>query len=171
MGTNQTTNISKKLDIKEGNQTPTDYFESLPTFNKLCLAQSLLKEMYSLKGRFEENKTKMIGELDQNSFKYYKNKLNSKEIYDYFESNNLDERYNYKIINNSKIFNIYKHIYDFLFLLRNDNSLIIEIINKCEPKYYKDLSYFLVHFFYEDTTNYLFFQEELLLFIYLFLDN
>ena len=171
MGTNQTTNISKKLDIKEGNQTPTDYIESLPTFNKLCLAQSLLKEMYSLKGRFEENKTKMIGELDQNSFKYYKNKLNSKEIYDYFESNNLDERYNYKIINNSKIFNIYKHIYDFLFLLRNDNSLIIEIINKCEPKYYKDLSYFLVHFFYEDTTNYLFFQEELLLFIYLFLEN
>ena len=171
MGTNQTTNISKKLDIKEGNQTPTDYIESLPTFNKLCLAQSLLKEMYSLKGRFEENKTKMIGQLDQNSFKYYKNKLNSKEIYDYFESNNLDERYNYKIINNSKIFNIYKHIYDFLFLLRNDNSLIIEIINKCEPKYYKDLSYFLVHFFYEDTTNYLFFQEELLLFIYLFLEN
>ena len=171
MGTNQTTNITKKLDIKEGNQAAMEYIESLPTFNKLCLAQSLLKEMYSLKERFEENKSKMIGELEQNCYKYYKNKLYSKEIYDYFESNNLETRNNYKLVNNSKIFNKYKNIYDFLFFLRNNNSIILEIINKCEPYNYKNLSYFIVHFFYEDTTNCFFVQEELLLFIYLFLEN
>ena len=171
MGTNQTTNITKKLDIKEGNQAAMEYIESLPTFNKLCLAQSLLKEMYSLKERFEENKNKMIGELEQNCYKYYKNKLYSKEIYDYFESNNLETRNNYKLVNNSKIFNKYKNIYDFLFFLRNNNSIILEIINKCEPYNYKNLSYFIVHFFYEDTTNCFFVQEELLLFIYLFLEN
>ena len=171
MGTNQTTNITKKLDIKEGNQAAMEYIESLPTFSKLCLAQSLLKEMYSLKERFEENKNKMIGELEQNCYKYYKNKLYSKEIYDYFESNNLETRNNYKLVNNSKIFNKYKNIYDFLFFLRNNNSIILEIINKCEPYNYKNLSYFIVHFFYEDTTNCFFVQEELLLFIYLFLEN
>ena len=171
MGTNQTTNITKKLDIKEGSQTAMDYIESLPTFNKLCLAQSLLKEMYSLKERFEENKNKMIGELEQNCYKFYKNKLNSKEIYDYFEEKYLEERKNYKIINNSKIFNKYKNIHDFLFFLRNNNSFIIEIINKCEPENYKNLSYFIAHFFYEDTTNCNFFQEELLLFVYLYLEN
>ena len=171
MGTNQTTNITKKLDIKEGNQAAMEYIESLPTFNKLCLAQSLLKEMYSLKERFEENKSKMIGELEQNCYKYYKNKLYSKEIYDFFESNNLETRNNYKLLNNSKIFNKYKNIYDFLFFLRNNNSIVIEIINKCEPDNYKNLSYFIVHFFYEDTTNCFFVQEELLLFIYLFLEN
>ena len=170
MGTNQTTNLAKKLDITEGYQT-TNYIESLPTFNKLCLAQSLLKEMYSLKERFEDNKNKMVGELEQNCFKYYKNKLNSKEIYDYFESNNLEDRNNYKLINNPKLFSKYKNIYDLLFLFRNNNALIIELINKCEPKYYKNISYFLVHFFYEDTTNCSFFQEELLLLTYLFLEN
>ena len=170
MGTNQTTNLAKKLEISEGFQT-TNYLDSLPTFNKLCLAQSLLKEMYSLKERFEDNKNKMVGQLEQNCFKYYKNKLNSKEIYDYFESNNLEDRNNYKLINDPKMFNKYKNIYDLLFLIRNNNGIIIELINKCEPKYYQNLSYFLVHFFYEDTTNCSFFQEELLQLIYLFLEN
>ena len=34
MGTNQTTNLAKKLDITEGYQTK-NYIESLPTFKKL----------------------------------------------------------------------------------------------------------------------------------------
>ena len=170
MGAHQTTNLAKKLERTEGCQS-TSYIDSLPTFNKLCLAQSLLKEMYSLKERFEDNKNKMIGQLEQNCFKYYKNKLNSKEIYDYFESKDLEYRNNYKLINNTKAINKYKNIYDLLFLIRNNNSLIIELINKCEPNNYQELSYFLVHFFYEDTTNCSFFQEELLLLIYLFLEN
>ena len=157
MGTNQTTNISKKLDLKDGSADQSintnDYIDSLTTFNKLCLAQNLLKEMYSLKERFEENKEKMIGQIEQNCYKYYKNKLNSKEIYDYFESNKIEERSIYKLTNNSKFIyenKIYRNFYDFLFILRNNNSLILEIINNCDPKYYKDLSYFIVHFFYKD---------------------
>ena len=178
MGTNQTTNISKKLDIKDGNGEQSintnDYIDSLTTFNKLCLAQNLLKEMYSLKERFEENKEKMIGQIEQNCYKYYKNKLNSKEIYDYFESNKIEERRIYKLTNNSKFIyenKIYRNFYDFLFILRNNNSLILEIINNCDPKYYKDLSYFIVHFFYKDICDCSFYQEELLLIIYLTIEN
>ena len=169
MGANQATNFSKKLET--GNQTTDNYIDSLSTFNKIIMAQSLLKEMYSLKERFEENKDKMVEKIVQNSYKYYKNKLNLKEIYDYFESNNLEVRNNYKLINNSKIFDKNKKLHDFLFFLRNNNSFLIQIINKCEPKHYKDLSYFIVHFLYEDTTNCSFFQEELLLIIYLYLEN
>ena len=178
MGTNQATNISKKLDRKDNNGEQeinnNDYFDSLTTFNKLCLAQNLLKEMYSLKERFEENKDKMISRIEQNCYKYYKNKLNSKEIYDYFESKNLEERINYKLTNNSKFIyenKIYRYFYDFLFVLKNNNSLILQIINKCSQKYYKDLSYFIVHFLYKDTCNCSFYQEELLLIIYLCIEN
>ena len=178
MGTNQATNISKKLDRKDNNGEQeinnNDYFDSLTTFNKLCLAQNLLKEMYSLKERFEENKDKMIARIEQNCYKYYKNKLNSKEIYDYFESQNLEERINYKLTNNSKFIyenKIYRYFYDFLFVIKNNNSLILQIINKCSQNYYKDLSYFIVHFLYKDTCNCSFYQEELLLIIYLCIEN
>ena len=177
MGT-QSAGISKmKSEIKNANQsTDTIHFE-LSTFNKLCVAQNLLKEMYSLKERFEENKNKMIGEIEQNCFKYYKNKLHSKEIYDFFESNDLEENINYKLINNSKNIsekekdNINTYIYEFLFIIRNNNSLILELIENCDPKYYKDLSNFLSQFFLEDTSNCSFFQEELLLIIYLFFEK
>ena len=143
MGTNQTTNISKKLDLKDGTGEQSintnDYIDSLTTFNKLCLAQNLLKEMYSLKERFEENKEKMIGQIEQNCYKYYKNKLNSKEIYDYFESNKIEERSIYKLTNNSKFIyenKIYRNFYDFLFILRYNNYLILEIIYIFDHKYY-----------------------------------
>ena len=175
MGTNQTTNIAKKIELKEGSQSSNynNYINSIPTFNKLCLAQNLLKEMYALKERFEENKEKMIGKITQNCYKFYKNKLYSKEVYDYFDSNNLEERNNYKLLTNPKFLqeNKYKSIYDFLFILRNNNLLIMKIIDKCEPEYYKDLSYFIIHFFFEDTTNCSFFQEELLLILYLLIEN
>ena len=175
MGT-QSAGISKmKSEIKNANQsTDTIHFE-LSTFNKLCVAQNLLKEMYSLKERFEENKNKMIGEIEQNCFKYYKNKLHSKEIYDFFESNDLEDHIDYKLINNSKNIsekgNINNYIYEFLFIIRNNNSLILELIENCDPKYYKDLSNFLSQFFLEDTSNCSFFQEELLLIIYLFFEK
>ena len=175
MGTNQTTNIAKKIELKEGSQSSDyyNYINSIPTFNKLCLAQNLLKEMYSLKERFEENKEKMIGKISLNCYKFYKNKLYSKEVYDYFDSNNLEERNNYKLLVNPKFLQEkkYKCIYDFLFILRNNNMLTMKIINKCNPEYYKDLSYFIIHFFYEDTTNCSFFREEQLLFIYLLLED
>ncbi len=158
MGT-ESTHISKRnSEIKFANLLSDNNSVGLEiTFNKLCIAQNLLKEMYSLKERFEENKNKMIGEIEKNCFKYFKNKLHSKEIYDYFESNNLEEHIDYKLINNNDNNNLDKNninsnsdIYNFLFILRNNNKLILDIIDKCDKKYYKDLSHFLTHFFFED---------------------
>ena len=179
MGT-ESTHISKRnSEIKFANLLSDNNSVGLEiTFNKLCIAQNLLKEMYSLKERFEENKNKMIGEIEKNCFKYFKNKLHSKEIYDYFESNNFEEHIDYKLINNNDNNNLDKNninsnsdIYNFLFILRNNNKLILDIIDKCDKKYYKDLSHFLTHFFFEDISNCSFFQEELILIIYLLLEK
>ena len=179
MGT-QSNYISKRSSgiIKFSNlTTDTNDLELDITFNKICIAQNLLKEMYSLKERFEENQNKMIGQIEQNCIKFFKNKLHSKEIYDYFESNNLEKRIEYKLItcnsknNLDKNNNINEDIYNFLFILRNNNSLILDLIDKCDEKYYKDLSHFLTHYFFEDISNCSFFQDELLLIIYLFLEK
>ena len=37
--------------------------ESLPIFNKISLVQAILKEMLSIKERFEENKNKMLEKM------------------------------------------------------------------------------------------------------------
>ena len=110
MGT-ESTHISKRnSEIKFANLLSDNNSVGLEiTFNKLLIAQNLLKEMYSLKERFEENKNKMIGEIEKNCFKYFKNKLHAKEIYDYFESNNLEEHIDYKLINNNDNNNIDKN--------------------------------------------------------------
>ena len=122
----------------------------LSTFNKICLAQNLLKEMYSFKERFDDNKNKMIDEIGQNCFKYYKKKIIIKEIYDNFDSNNLDQYINYNLINNPDSVldkDIYKSIYNFLFLIRNHYSSLMKIINYCDSENAKNLSFFLLIFF------------------------
>ena len=141
----------------------------LSTFNKICLAQNLLKEMYSFKERFDDNKNKMIDEIGQNCFKYYKKKIIIKEIYDNFDSNNLDQYINYNLINNPDSVldkDIYKSIYNFLFLIRNHYSSLMKIINYCDSENAKNLSFFFTHLFYEDISSCSFLQEELLIFTF-----
>ena len=146
----------------------------LPTFNKICLAQNLLKEMNSLKERFDDNKNKMINEIGQNCFKYYKKKITAKEIFDYFESNNLEEHIDYKLINNPEKLldkDLYLSIFNFIFTLRNNYSFVMKIIKYCDFNNYNDICYIFVHLFYEDISTTSFFQEELFIFIYLILDK
>ena len=139
----------------------------LSTFNKICLAQNLLKEMNSFKERFDDNKNKMIDEIGQNCLKFYKKKIMIKEIYDNFEQNNLDKYINYNVVNNPESIldkDIYNSIYNFIFLIRNSYSLLMKIINYCDVFNSKNLSYFFIHLFYEDISSCSFLQEELLIF-------
>ena len=139
----------------------------LSTFNKICLAQNLLKEMNSFKERFDDNKNKMIDEIGQNCFKFYKKKIMIKEIYDNFDSNNLDKYINYNVVNNPESVlekDIYNSIYNFIFLIRNSYSSLMKMINYCDAFNAKNLSYFFIHLFYEDISSCSFLQEELLIF-------
>ena len=116
----------------------------------------------------------MINEIRQNCFKYYKKKITAKEIFDYFESNNLEEHIDYKLINNPEKLldkDLYLSIFNFIFTLRNNYSFVMKIIKYCDFNNYNDICYIFVHLFYEDISTTSFFQEELFIFIYLILDK
>ena len=151
--------------------------EKLSTFNKMKKLQYLLKEMISLKKTFEINKNKIIDKINQNCFNYYKNKINMKEIYDYCQSKNLEDHISYSLIKDPKNYlndflkDSYDDIYKFIFILRNNNKMMLQLIDSCQQNDYDNLSDFLINFFYEDTINSSFIQEELMLIIYLILEK
>ena len=151
--------------------------ELLPIFNKISLVQALLKEMLSIKERFEENKDKMLEKIQFYCFKYYKRLVLSKEIYDNCNfKNDLSEHKTYILNSNaSKSIekNMYRTIYNFLFFLRNNNKYMLKIIDSCHKVYKEKLSHFIAHFFYENTINNKnsFVQEELQLIIYLLIEK
>ena len=147
-----------------------NYVRKLPTIQKIFIVQNLLKEMKSIKERFNDNKQKMIDKIDSNSFKYFKNAILIKQIYDYSCSKNPEVFLNYTLTKN-KIEDLYKFeeeknknfIENFFFELRNNNSLMLKIIEEIEPEYYEQLTYFMVHFLYENPTNSSFEQDELMI--------
>ena len=147
---------------------------SLTTFEKIVLLQNLLKEMVSIKDRFEENKDKMIEKLYLNCYSYFNYKVYMKEIFDYCISRKPEEHRDYQLISNIHDYldiDIYKSLYNFYFLIRNDNNIIIQIINLSDKFSYEELSDFIINFFYENIINSSFAQEELLLIIYLLLEE
>ena len=167
----------KRSLIKEKEQQEFEKIEKLPTFDKILKLQNLLKEITSKKVRFETNKDQILSNINKNTFKYYENKINMKEIYDYCQSDNSEEYIKYNLIAepfpyfDEKGKDLYKDIYNFFFLIRNNNKLMLKLIEKCDKEDYENLSDFLVNFCYEDTINSSFIQEELMLLIYLILEK
>ena len=158
-------------------ETLHNYIKRLPTIQKICIVQNLLKEMISIKDRFDDNKQEMIDKMDSNSFKYFKNSILIKQIYDYCESSSLDIPLDYSL-SKDKIEELYKFeeenknfVTDFFFELRNDNSLMLNIIEQINKDYYEQLCYFMVHFLYENPTNNSLGQDELMVITYLILEN
>ena len=143
------------------------------TFEKIIFLQGLLKHLTSAKDRFEGIKDKMISKINNNCFNYYKSKIGIKQIYDYCESNNPDI-YNENVLlpdAKSILLNKYEPIYKTFFIFRNDNSKLLKLIKSSPVEYHKELSNFLVHFFYENTINNFLNNDELILLIYLVLEN
>jgi len=154
-----------------------DFIKKLPTIQKIFIVQNLLKEMKSIKERFHDNKQKLIDKMDSNSFKYFKNSILIKQIYDYCGSEKLEVPLNYSL-SKDKIEELSKFeeenknfVIDFFFELRNDNSLMIKIMNEMSSEYYEQLSYFIVHFLYENPTFSSSSQDELILITYLIFEN
>ena len=154
-------------------EDPMKVIEKYPTYKKICLLQGLLKEMKSIKERFEDNKKDMLDKISQNCYNYYKSKIGMKEIYDYCKSNNPEIHFNYILLENTKekLSTDYDIIYNILFLLRDNNDIMINIIKNCPTNSYDKLGEFLVNFFYENTINSNFNEEELMVIIYLILED
>ena len=167
----------KRNILKELEQQEIERIEKLTTFNKIIKLQKLLKEMISMKKRFETIKTNIMDKINKNCFNFYKNKISIKEIYDYCQSKKPEEHTSYTLVKDSRQFfkdinrDIYDDVYNFLFLIRNNNKIMLQLIDKCDIKYYEELCVFLTNFCYEDTINSSFIQEELMLLIYLIFEK
>ena len=153
--------------------------ERLPTIQKIFIAQNLLKEMISIKDLFLDNKKNMLKKLDTNADKFFTNKLLIKQIYDYCEANKPEIFTNYVLLKDKEADealhgfeeNQKNFIENFFFELRNNNTFMLKIIKEIDPEYYDQLGYFLTHFLYINTTSSNFTQEELILMIYLVMED
>ena len=149
--------------------------EGLNTFEKIIKLQMNLKIIDSTKQQFEGNQRKMLEKMNKGCSNYYKNKINMKKIFDYCSDDNAEQKYEYNLLTteNSKelLKDIYDNIFNFIFLIRNDNKLMLKIIDNCNSKDYEDLSDFLVNFCYEDTINSSFIQEDMIILIYLLIEE
>ena len=166
----------EKQSTQYGDNTdgdPVEIISKLPTYKKICILQGLLKEMKSIKERFEDNKEDMLERVKKNCYNYYNSKIGMKEIYDYCESENPEVHINYVLIENSEeiLASNYQILYDILFILRDNNDIMIKIIKNCPTNSYDQLADFLVNFFYENTINSTFNEEELMVIIYLIIED
>jgi hypothetical protein len=96
-----------------------------------------------------------------------------KEIYDYCLSNYTDNHNNYILIEDTKkkLQEKYDTIYEIIFLLRNNNDLMLNIIKNCPENSYDQLTDFIVNFFYENAIDSSFNEEELMIIIYLIIEE
>ena len=164
---------SKRSSIKNKDLQELGKIEGLSTFNKIIKLQNLCKEMISAKERFGKNKTQMIQKINKNCENYYKNKVCMKEIYDFCRSKKPEEHIDYILIPQPEKYfsDKFSNIYNFLFMLRNNNKLMLKMTEYCNEANFEQMSDFIINFFYEDTINSSFIQEELMLFIYLIFEK
>ena len=151
-----------------------NYLSRINTFDKIVMLQKLLKEFSSIKGRFKENINKLIEKINKKCYEYFKHKIFIKEILDYCDLNKPEEHKDYNLIENSEKYfdkNVFQLLYDFYFLIRNENYLMLQIIKHSYGNANNELSDFFVNFLYENVINSSFIQDELILMIYLLLDD
>ena len=164
---------SMKISEVPIDEDPIKIIDKLSTYAKICILQGLLKEMKSIRERFIDNQRGMLEVLEKNCFNYYKSKVGIKEVFYYCESNRPEEHIDYVLIENCKEYfkEKYEDIFNFIFLLRNSNEIMLHIVRNCRPDSYEELSDIIVNLFYEDTINSTFNFEELLTLIYLIIEE
>ena len=170
---------SRHISAKERNRAvkfknPIEYIEKLSTYEKVQILQRLLKEMKSIKERFEENINIMLDRLKNNCKDYYKSQIGMKAIYDYCKSNNPEKYYNYVLVEkNEERFGQKKYdiINKIIFLIRNNDDLLLELIKNCPSNSFDQFADFLVNFLFNNTIDSSFNEEELIIIIYLIIEE
>ena len=150
--------ISNVIQIQKMTSKTSKHFDpnldKLNSLEKIIKLQEDLKIVSSIKQQFEVNQNKMIEKINKFCSNYYKNKINMKKIFDYCSDNDAEKNYEYNLLTTEQAKDVLKLIYDdvfnFIFLIRNDNRLMLKIIENCESEGYEDISDFLVNFCYED---------------------
>ena len=172
---NTVNSIVRLSRITNKNQNISPELEGINTLEKIIKLQEDLKIVASIKQQFEGNQKKMFEKMNKFCSNYYKNKINMKKIFDYCSDTDAEKNYEYNLLTTEQAKDIlqdkYNDVYDFIFLIRNDNNLMLKIIDNSEKDGYEDISDFLVNFCYEDTINSSFLQEDMLILIYLLIEK
>ena len=144
--------------------------ESSGIIQKILIIQNNINEIISLKGIFNTGKEKILKKLDTQCNSYYKNKIYIKEI---FDSHKPEDPAYYQLVQDPKsiLKDTYQSTYDFYFLIRNDNSLMLKLIELSEKSFYEGLSDFFVNYLYENIINISLVEEKLTMMIYLLLEK
>ena len=125
--------------------------KSMLAIDKLLMLQKLLKDLSIKKKSLKEIKEEIFSEIDENSYKYFEGVINNKKAFDFIL--NQDTKINNKYIliqDNKKVFeDLYQSVYNFYFLLLNDNSLMLQLseLSQANIDFCEQLSDFFVHFF------------------------
>ena len=103
--------------------------KSMLAIDKLLMLQKLLKDLSIKKKSLKEIKEEIFSEIDENSYKYFEGVINNKKAFDFIL--NQDTKINNKYIliqDNKKVLeDLYQSVYNFYFLLLNDNSLMLQL--------------------------------------------
>ena len=161
-------------EINYNNKSQDLNLEGMTTIEKVLILQRLLKELKFRKKAFLDIKEKMYSEIDKNLNQYFNGKIYAKRIFDHIlNDDGKNNKYELYRGDKTNLKDLYEPFYNFLFLLQNDNSLMIKLIQLCKnyKRYFKPLSEFLVHFFYVDIINCSFNEDRLILLIYLLLEK
>ena len=149
--------------------------KSLSTIQKVLILQNLLKEFTSKKQIFINERENLLSKIDNKCYQYFKGRINVKKAFDYILKNDSimnNKNYSlrkdkYEIINAA----LNKTLHNFYFLLRNDISLMIKLIELSQKGDYEELSDFFVHFFFVNIINSSCADDKLILLIYLLLEK
>ena len=172
---NKVNNVVRLSRIFNKNSNIAPELENLNTLEKIIQLQEDLKIVASIKQQFEGNQKKIIEKMNKFCSNYYNNKITMKKIFDYCSNNDAELNFDYNLLTTEQAKNLlkdrYNDLYDFIFLIRNDNKLMLHLIDNSEKEGYEDISDFLVNFCYEDTINSSFIQEDMLIVIYLLVEK
>ena len=170
------TSSNKEIKIKNNNNNfdPIQFIDSITTYEKICILQNLIKEIISIRGRFKKNKKIMLERISMNCKKFYGSQIGMKAIYDYVKSNNPKKHFNYVLEdNNEERFGKKRYgiISKVIFLLRNNNDLLLNLIINCPRNSLEELADFIVNFFFNNTIDSSFNEDELIIIIYLIIEQ
>ena len=149
--------------------------KSMLAIDKLLMLQKLLKDLSIKKKSLKEIKEEIFSEIDENSYKYFEGVINNKKAFDFIL--NQDTKINNKYIliqDNKKVLeDLYQSVYNFYFLLLNDNSLMLQLseLSQANIDFCEKLSDFFVHFLYTNMIDSSFNEERLILMIFLHLEK
>ncbi len=145
------------------------------SLNHLHKLQQILKEEIALREIFQNNKEELLQKIESNTYEYYKKKLSIQEIYfNNKELNPTEKKYiKYELSKDcqSELPQCIDPLTKLFFYFRNNNEMLLKLINKIDNSKYEEFANFLCHFFYVDVFSSTSINEPLLVLIYLLIEK